>query len=103
MHDAAGRAAAERADRVRIEHLAPSAGLAVPPPSSRRAERVRAYVRHGERLSREDIERALATHDGNVSQAAKSLGLQRTQLYRELERHSIDRPDRDRGDPRDKN
>jgi transcriptional regulator of acetoin/glycerol metabolism len=35
------------------------------------------------------VERALAQHDGNVSRAARSLGMQRTQMYREMERHAI--------------
>jgi DNA-binding NtrC family response regulator len=96
VREAASRAVAERADRVRPEHLSPSAGQPLGPPSSRppRAEAPgpRAYVRHGEELTRAAIERALADHDGNVSRAARSLGLQRTQLYREIARHSLDRP-----------
>jgi transcriptional regulator of acetoin/glycerol metabolism len=49
-------------------------------------------VRHAQELTREDVERALSEHEGNVSRAARSLGLQRTQLYREIARHSLDRP-----------
>jgi transcriptional regulator of acetoin/glycerol metabolism len=48
-------------------------------------------VRHAQQLTRETVERALAEHEGNVSRAARSLGLQRTQLYREIARHSLDR------------
>jgi DNA-binding NtrC family response regulator len=36
------------------------------------------------------IQRALARHDGNVSRAAKGLGLSRSALYRRLERHGIE-------------
>ncbi|MBI5169566.1 MAG: sigma-54-dependent Fis family transcriptional regulator [Candidatus Eisenbacteria bacterium] len=35
------------------------------------------------------IQRALARHDGNVSLAARALGLSRSALYRRLERHGI--------------
>ena len=35
------------------------------------------------------IQKALARHDGNVSEAAKTLGLSRSALYRRLERHGI--------------
>jgi len=94
MRDAASRAVAEQADRVRPEHLSPSAGQPLGPPSSRpvkAAEGVRPYVRHAQELTREAVERALTEHDGNVSRAARSLGLQRTQLYREIARHSLDR------------
>lgn len=35
------------------------------------------------------IQRALERHGGNVSEAAKSLGLSRSALYRRLERHGI--------------
>ncbi|HEY3822510.1 MAG TPA: sigma 54-interacting transcriptional regulator [Polyangiaceae bacterium] len=93
--DAASRAVAEHADRVRPEHLSPTAGQPLGPPSSRPVQQeagARPYVRHGQELSREAIERALDENDGNVSRAARSLGLQRTQLYREIARHSLDRP-----------
>jgi DNA-binding NtrC family response regulator len=95
VRDAASRAVAENADRVRLEHLSPSAGQPMGPPSSRpmpTAQAARPYVRHAQELSREAVERALAEHDGNVSRAARSLGLQRTQLYREIARHSLERP-----------
>jgi transcriptional regulator of acetoin/glycerol metabolism len=35
------------------------------------------------------IRKALARHDGNVSLAAKALGLSRSALYRRLERHGL--------------
>jgi DNA-binding NtrC family response regulator len=40
-------------------------------------------------LEREAIRTALAQHDGNVSLAAKTLGLSRSALYRRLQRHGI--------------
>ena len=96
VRDAASRAVAEGADRVRLEHLSPTAGQPLGPPSSRPAaaagQGARPYVRHAETLTREVVERALAEHSGNVSRAARSLGLQRTQLYREIARLSLERP-----------
>jgi DNA-binding NtrC family response regulator len=35
------------------------------------------------------IRKALARYDGNVSQAAKTLGLSRSALYRRLQRHGL--------------
>ncbi len=40
--------------------------------------------------AREAIEAALKAHDGNVSAAARSLGLHRTQLYRQMKRLGIE-------------
>ncbi len=40
-------------------------------------------------VERELIRRALKRHDGNVSEAAKTLGLSRSALYRRLERHGL--------------
>ncbi len=40
-------------------------------------------------LEREAIRTALAQHEGNVSLAAKTLGLSRSALYRRLQRHGI--------------
>ena len=42
-----------------------------------------------EELERETIRQALARHDGNVSLAAKALGLSRSALYRRLQRYGI--------------
>jgi DNA-binding NtrC family response regulator len=42
-----------------------------------------------EEVERELIRRALKRHDGNVSEAAKTLGLSRSALYRRLERHGL--------------
>jgi DNA-binding NtrC family response regulator len=40
-------------------------------------------------VERELIRRALKRHDGNVSEAARALGLSRSALYRRLERHGL--------------
>lgn len=42
-----------------------------------------------EDLERETIRQALARHDGNVSLAAKALGLSRSALYRRLQRYGL--------------
>ena len=42
-----------------------------------------------ERLEKRAIERALALHDGNVSQAAAALGLTRPALYRRMTKHRL--------------
>jgi len=42
-----------------------------------------------EELERETIRQALARHDGNVSLAAKALGLSRSALYRRLQRYGL--------------
>jgi DNA-binding NtrC family response regulator len=36
------------------------------------------------------IQRTLARHDGNVSQAAKALGLSRSAMYRRLQKHGLE-------------
>jgi DNA-binding NtrC family response regulator len=40
-------------------------------------------------VERELIRRALKRHDGNVSEAARALGLSRSAFYRRLERHGL--------------
>jgi DNA-binding NtrC family response regulator len=42
-----------------------------------------------ERLEKRAIERALALHSGNISQAAAALGLTRPALYRRMSKHRI--------------
>jgi transcriptional regulator of acetoin/glycerol metabolism len=84
---AAQRCLAEEHPRVELRHLSPSAGLpfarprqAPPAPGA---------------LDREALEAALRDAQGNISAAARALGLHRTQLRRLLERHGIARPDTD--------
>jgi DNA-binding NtrC family response regulator len=113
VHYAAARALAEGSDRVRIEHLAQTAGNTItlsstspsltPPAQPALGDmgsdadgpaRRRSYVRWSMQLTRERVEQALAEQGGNVAHAARSLGMQRTQLYREMERWSIPLPAR---------
>jgi transcriptional regulator of acetoin/glycerol metabolism len=42
-----------------------------------------------EEVERVLIRKALERHDGNVSQAAKALGLSRSALYRRLQHHGL--------------
>jgi transcriptional regulator of acetoin/glycerol metabolism len=97
---AAVQAQSESADRVRVEHLSPTAGRPFEASAGAGAGEVppkrkgRAYVRWSEAIGRERIEQALKEHGGNVALAARALGMQRTQMYREMERWSIPRPKR---------
>lgn len=106
IRSAAQTAISQGSSRIDVRHLAPGAGtvLRAPadgsppdyyvdptpsPPSPKRpdpAEHLR-------------IESALRCHHGNVSGAARALGLHRTQLRRLLERHGID-PQRFADDPK---
>ena len=92
-YHAATRALDEGADRVRIDDLGPTAGLPIEPPAALPAagDAERTYVRWGEALTPDQIERALEESGGSVAVAAKRLGMQRTQLYREMKRWSIQR------------
>ena len=106
IRSAAQTAISQGSSRIEARHLAPGAGTVLrastdgsppdysvdptpSPPSHKRpdpAEHMR-------------IEAALRCHQGNVSGAARALGLHRTQLRRILERHGID-PQRFADDPK---
>jgi transcriptional regulator with GAF, ATPase, and Fis domain len=104
LQAAAARAASEGADRVRLEHLPPTAGQPIEPvaneadgakaatASDAPAKPRREYVRWSQTLTREALERVLAENDGNVALAARSLGMGRSQMYREMERHGLRGP-----------
>jgi transcriptional regulator of acetoin/glycerol metabolism len=98
IRDAAAHAKAEGAPRVRLEHLPETAGQPFSPagaPAPKSAPpRPRPYVRWTESLTREQLEKALEEHNGNVANAARALGMQRTQMYREMARFSVTRPTR---------
>jgi DNA-binding NtrC family response regulator len=105
IHHAATRALAEGSNRVRFEHLSAAAGLtlvadaapeipapaatAVSPPLAPEADRKRSYVRWSQSVTREQVESALAQSGGKVAEAARSLGMHRSQLYREMARWSV--------------
>jgi transcriptional regulator with PAS, ATPase and Fis domain len=107
IRNAAHRAVNGKSERVRVEHLAPMAGKGFPAspsetpaedpeaaldgrvPRERVGDGKRANVRWTGVLTREQIERALADARGNVASAARSLGMHRTQLYREMERCAV--------------
>ena len=89
VRQATGEAKAGNSDDVRAEHLAPTAGQAIgetetalerPKPASREVDK-------------EAVIAALARASGVVSVAARALGLHRTQLYRLMEQHGLDRDD----------
>jgi transcriptional regulator with PAS, ATPase and Fis domain len=74
-------AQSERAGDVRRQHLPADAGKARAQPTPAAAA--------GPELRREDLEKALAENRGNLSAAARALGLHRTQLYRMLKKHGL--------------
>jgi DNA-binding NtrC family response regulator len=104
IRQAAAHARTGGGERVRLEHLSPSAGLELrsteekraEPPSPERAPRSgegqpkgkRRYVRWSESITREQVQRALAEKHGNVTEAARTLGMNRSQLYRQMARWS---------------
>ena len=99
LQDAALRAAGKGADRVRLEHLSTAAGTALaatPAPDAARGLEPRAafkepreYVRWSSSITVGAIESALADAKGNVSAAARKLGMSRAQIYREMLRLSV--------------
>jgi transcriptional regulator with GAF, ATPase, and Fis domain len=92
LRHAAGHAAAHGSEVVRASDLSGTAGqpiVAAPKTADAPAAR-RPYVRWSKEIGREDLEAALRAHDGNVSLAARSLGMQRSQLYREMTRLGVD-------------
>jgi DNA-binding NtrC family response regulator len=97
-------------DRVRLEHLAEDAGMPTagsmssPPPPAVDAAVVhgeaalatgaadgerRGYSRWSQALTREALKKALVDHMWNASAAARSLGMSRQQIYREMTRLSV--------------
>lgn len=68
---------------VTAEHLSPTAGVGF-------AEEAEQAEEEAEPFGREVIEAALRRAGGNVSRAARALGLHRTQLRRLLERHGME-------------
>jgi len=95
VHEAAGAAQAAGRDVVRPEDLPARAGL----PVRERAPGMTTQSRSSAppqpapapptEITREQVTKALAAAGGNVSAAARALGLHRTQLYRMMERFGI--------------
>jgi DNA-binding NtrC family response regulator len=71
----------------RLDSLEPADFSLVPPAA--RTGAAGASPMNLEELERETIRQALARHDGNVSLAAKALGLSRSALYRRLQRYGM--------------
>jgi transcriptional regulator with PAS, ATPase and Fis domain len=104
LHEAAGVAQAAGRDVVRPEDLPQGAGLPVRDRTSVTGTGTRSGHGHAAapapapapappqtELTKDQVIAALATAGGNVSAAARSLGLHRTQLYRMMERFGIGR------------
>ncbi|HEX8110246.1 MAG TPA: sigma 54-interacting transcriptional regulator [Kofleriaceae bacterium] len=99
VRQAAAEALAAGRDVVRVEDLAPTAGMPLMPAASEpgtgtgtapAVERPKGVV--GE-IDREAVVAALGRANNVVSVAARALGLHRTQLYRLMERYGISRPE----------
>src|SRR5712671_108766 len=83
-----------------LDHAVERGVLLSPVPSVRAADLgLRAQVAGGaaklEEMSLDEVERyliqrTLARHEGNVSQAAKALGLSRSAMYRRLQKHGLE-------------
>jgi transcriptional regulator with AAA-type ATPase domain len=82
---AAHAALHEGAEQVRPDHFAPEAGLALSVSSQPPAPS--APVKTANTRGDEEIAAALAAHGGNVTRAAKALGLHRNQLRRWVAKH----------------
>ena len=95
LKEAARLAGLARSEQVEVEHLAAEAGLlrAQTPPAAPAQPTVPAPLR--ERAAnvaippREVIEGAIAEHGGNVSRAARALGVHRTQLRRWMQHYQL--------------
>jgi DNA-binding NtrC family response regulator len=70
-------------ERIETEHL----GLQRAPAGDTAGRLEELTLDEAERIL---IQKSLGRHDGNVTRAARSLGLSRSALYRRLERHGID-------------
>ena len=82
--------AVERAVLLSRLETVEAADLALAPPAGAPARRPgEAQPASLEELERDAIRQALARHDGNVSLAARALGLSRSALYRRLQRHGL--------------
>ncbi|HEV8356872.1 MAG TPA: helix-turn-helix domain-containing protein, partial [Gemmatimonadales bacterium] len=84
--------AVERAVLLSRSETLEAADLALAPPAgapARRPGEAAPAPASLEELEREAIRQALSRHDGNVSLAARALGLSRSALYRRLQRHGL--------------
>jgi DNA-binding NtrC family response regulator len=81
VRQAVDRARSEGDDVLRVDHLRPAAGGTLAPPSSRRPRRVVP--------TRDVVTQALAREQGNISAAARALGLHRTQLRRVMQKLGV--------------
>lgn len=112
VHQAATHAAAAGETQVRLENLGDGAGqwleappvapsgeapaqadVARPPAAEGARPSVRPYVQWAKTLTPERVAEALRAHGGNIALAARSLGMHRSQLYREMARLGIERDD----------
>lgn len=59
------------------------------PNNSNKSDPAIGNILHLETLERNAVAEALKKHEGNISQAAKELGLTRTALYRRMEKHEL--------------
>jgi transcriptional regulator with GAF, ATPase, and Fis domain len=80
IHDACLTAEAERRSEVTSHHLADDAGAPIDAASTGPDHRS---------MTRAELERAVTDASGNIAEAARRLGLHRTQLYRLMKKHGL--------------
>jgi len=95
LRGAADTARAAGGTELRPEHLATDAGLPLRPETAAPGAGATPRPRGPGDCSREEIVAAIDGAAGNLSQAARTLGLHRTQLYRLMERHGVPRKSND--------
>jgi len=92
LRAAAEDALAAASTEVRAEHLPPEAGLPLRPIIEAVADVAPGRVRVAGEVGRDELIAAVEASSGNLSAAARTLGLHRTQLYRLMDRHGVKPP-----------
>jgi transcriptional regulator with PAS, ATPase and Fis domain len=89
LRAAALRARSQHSATVEAMHLSSTAGTRFEKPSSRPSRPRTAVPSSGRILDRAEVEAALRQASGNISAAARALGVHRTQLRRWMQKHHL--------------